>query len=92
MPAAGTIPPSGFPLSLTHATVPSTARAMLSLLVTSHWKKRAEGPRSDVACRPRSALRSRMAALAPFSRSMLTVARPRPEALSGLAREGAEGG
>lgn len=86
-PAAGMIPPSGFPVSCTHSAVPLTAAAMLSVSVTSTAKNLArDGPPSCLtSSAPASSLRSRMEMFPPSLFSSTAVARPRPDALFLLA-------
>lgn len=83
-PAAGMMPPSGFPVSRIQSTVPLTAAAMVSESRTSVRKNLAEEPSSSARDAPRSWLRSRTAALPPLRHISTTQALPRPDALRSL--------
>lgn len=88
-PAAGIIPPSGFPVCETHSAVPVTAAAMLSVSVTSTGKNLARDspPSSLTSLAPASSFRSRMEMFPPFWESSTAVAQPRPDALWFVSQE-----
>lgn len=80
-PAAGMMPPRGFPVSLVHPARPFTATAMLSESDTSHCQNRADAPSCLTRAPPSSSFMSRMAALPPLLQISRTHALPRPDAL-----------